>query len=136
MDDERAVGVVTRFWEALDAMAWDAAGAELRADIVVGLPDSGRVLTTREQVVAFNAGYPGRSRCAVRRTLGRAGPVAAETEVVNDRLGRFRCAGFSEVDDGVIVAADECWVGPSDATWRRPPRRRQAGRAYRSRCAT
>ncbi len=112
-----------RLWDHLDAMRWKEAGELLANDAVIRYPDSGRVFGNRADFVSFNASYPGRSRCTVRRiiagTAARRGHalVAAEVEVDNDERGRFWCAGFYRVDGGLIVDATEYWVGGNE---RRP----------------
>lgn len=107
---EDAGAVVERFWTLLDAMRWQESGALLAPDVVFRFADSGRVLDSREAVVAFNAAYPGRSRCRVSRVVDDgAGTAAAEVEVVNDERGRFWCAGFYTVADGLVTTAVEYW---------------------------
>lgn len=127
-DDVRSRGAkaVGELWHLLDEMRWEQAGELLATDAEVRYPDSRRVLAGREEFVAFNAAYPGRSRCRVlrlvagaeqestgRETTGRettGQQVAAEVEVDNDRRGRFWCAGFYRVHDGLILGATEYWL--------------------------
>lgn len=127
----RCAQVVGELWHLLDEMRWEQAGELLATDAEVRYPDSGRVLAGREEFVAFNAAYPGRSRCRVLRLVAGAGQqtagqqtagrettgrettgqqVAAEVEVDNDRRGRFWCAGFYRVRDGLILGATEYWL--------------------------
>lgn len=112
------MALVHELWARLHDRRWDEAGALLATDAVVRYPDSGRVLTGPAEFADFNKDYPGTSACTVLRTLARpdgdAELVVAEVRVDNDQLGRFWCAGFYQVIDGVIVGADEYWVSPPD----------------------
>ncbi len=108
--------IVRDLWSHMDAMRWDDVGALLAEDAVIRFPDSGRVITNRADFVAFNAAYPGRSRCQLKRLVSAQATedgvslVVAEVQVDNDQSGRFWCAGFYQVTGGLVVGAVEYWM--------------------------
>jgi len=108
---------VLALWQAFDDTRWDDAVALLAPDVVITMPDSGRVLTGRTAVHDFNAGYPGRTRCTVLGIHAAPdGTVVARVEAVNDRLGRFWCIGFYTLADQLISHGLEYWVSDESAT--------------------
>ncbi|MGB9378828.1 MAG: nuclear transport factor 2 family protein [Mycobacteriales bacterium] len=120
-DDATAAAVLRRFWELFDAEEWTKAGGLLTDDVRVEWPHSGELIRGRDNVLALNANYPGRSRIRVLQIVGGAdgpdGTVASEVKVTNAGAV-FWAASFATVEAGRIRHSREFWV---DAPTEGPP---------------
>ena len=112
--------VVERFWAAMAANDFRAAGGLLHDDYVLTWPQSGERVRGRDNFVAVNEHYPaaGRWRFTVRRLVADEGAVATEV-AVTDGAEIGLAITFSEVRDGRIVRQTEYWPDPfAAAPWR------------------
>ena len=122
MDRHEGRRVVERFWAAMAANDFRAAGELLHDDYVLTWPQSGERIRGRDNFVAVNEHYPaaGRWSFAVHRLVAGDGEVASEV-TVTDGAQTGRAITFSEVHDGRIVRQTEYWPDPFEgAAWRAP----------------
>jgi len=112
--------IVERFWSAMAANDFAAAGDLLHDDYLLDWPQSGERIRGRENFVALNRHYPaaGRWRITVLRLIADEGGVATEV-AVTDGQRADRAVTFSELRDGRIVRQTEYWSdGVEPAPWR------------------
>jgi ketosteroid isomerase-like protein len=112
--------LVERFWSAMAANDFRAAGALLHDDYVLEWPQSGERIRGRDNFVAVNEHYPaaGPWRITLRRIVADRDGVATEVEVT-DGVRRDRAVTFSELRDGRIARQIEYWPDPTEpAAWR------------------
>jgi ketosteroid isomerase-like protein len=113
--------VVLRFWAAIDANDFAAAGALLHDDYVLEWPQSGERIRGRENFVAVNTNYPteGRWSVTVHRVVAEGDEVVSEVTVTDGVSNIARALTFSTVQDGRIVRQTEYWPDPFEAAaWR------------------
>jgi ketosteroid isomerase-like protein len=119
-DNTEAKQIVSRFWAAMHANDFEAAGALLHDEYVLDWPQSGERIRGRANFVAVNAHYPaaGRWHITLDRLLAE-GDQAASQVTVTDGVLRARAITFSTVRDGLIVRQTEYWPDPFPAAaWR------------------
>ena len=117
---EQDKDVVEKFWKAMGANDFRAAGECLHDEFVLDWPQSGERIRGRENFVAVNANYPaaGPWRVIVERLIADRGGVASEV-VVTDGAVTARAITFSEVREGRIIRQVEYWPDPMEAAaWR------------------
>lgn len=116
--------LVARFWAAMAANDFRAAGGYLHDDFLLDWPQSGERVRGRAHFVAVNEGYPaaGRWRIVLRRIVADADAPTVVTEVtVSDGVRHDRAITFSEIRDGRIVCQTEYWPDVMvAAAWRAP----------------
>jgi len=120
MTDADHRDLVERFWSAMAANDFRAAGALLHDDYVLEWPQSGERIRGRDNFVAVNEHYPaaGPWRITLRRIVADRDGVATEVEVT-DGVRRDRAVTFSELRDGRIARQIEYWPDPMEpAAWR------------------
>ncbi|HET9887139.1 MAG TPA: nuclear transport factor 2 family protein [bacterium] len=113
--------VVLRFWAAIDANDFPAAGALLHDDYLLEWPQSGERIRGRENFVAVNANYPteGRWSVTVHRVIAEGNEVVTDVTVTDDVSTSGRAITFSTLQDGRIVRQTEYWPDPFEAAaWR------------------
>jgi ketosteroid isomerase-like protein len=104
------VDAVRRFWELLEARAWDDAADLLAEDFVCDWPNTGERFRGRDNFMDMNKAYPIPDwHIEVLRTVVDGPNVAAEVRVPSSS-GLDFCLGFYEVVDGRIRRATEYWV--------------------------
>ena len=109
-----------QLWELCEARTWDHAAALLDDAFVAEWPNSGERIRGPRNFIDVQRFYPEGWRVEVLRVLGDGTRAAAEVRVPHGD-DTFYCAGFYEVQDGLIRAATEYWSDgrPSDApAWR------------------
>jgi ketosteroid isomerase-like protein len=113
--------LVLRFWAAIDANDFPAAGALLHDDYVLEWPQSGERIRGRDNFVAVNANYPtqGRWSVTVHRAIAEGNEIVTEV-TVTDGVSNTACAiTFSTVKDERILRQTEYWPDPFQAAaWR------------------
>lgn len=112
--------VVERFWEAMKANDFRAAGELLHDEYVLEWPQSKERIRGRENFVAINENYPaeGTWSFTVHRIVADGGEVATDVSVT-DGTQSARAVTFSEVRDGRISRQTEFWPDPYEAPeWR------------------
>jgi ketosteroid isomerase-like protein len=117
---EEAHRVVERFWEAMNANDFRAAGELLHDDYVLEWPQSGERIRGRANFVAVNENYPaaGPWRATIQRLIAGEGEVASEV-AVTDGVTTGRAITFSQVREGKILRQVEYWPDPFEAAaWR------------------
>lgn len=115
-----ARGVVTRFWAAMGANDFAAAGALLHDDYVLDWPQSGERVRGRDNFVAVNAHYPaaGRWQIVLEGLVTEGDQVVSQVRV-SDGVLRARAITFSTVQAGRILRQVEYWPDPfPPAEWR------------------
>jgi ketosteroid isomerase-like protein len=113
--------IVLRFWAAIDANDFPAAGALLHDDYVLKWPQSGEQIRGRENFVAVNANYPaqGRWRVTVHRSVVEGDEVVTDVTVTDGVATTGRAITFSTIRNGSILRQIEYWPDPFAApTWR------------------
>lgn len=120
MTGQEQRAVVERFWAAMAANDFAAAGGLLHDDYLLEWPQSGERIRGRENFVAVNRHYPaaGRWQISVLRLVADEGGVATEV-AVTDGVRADRAVTFSELRDGRIARQTEYWSdGVEAAPWR------------------
>ena len=118
--DNESKRVVERFWAAMHANDFHAAGELLHDEYVLEWPQSGECIRGRANFVAVNEHYPaaGRWRVAVHRLIAEGDEVVSEV-MVTDGVLTARAITFSTVRDGRIIRQTEYWPDPFEAAaWR------------------
>ena len=113
--------VVLRFWAAIDANDFTAAGALLHDDYVLEWPQSGERIRGRENFVAVNANYPaeGRWSVTVHRSVAENDDVVTEVTVTDGVKTTGRAITFFTIKNGRILRQVEYWPDPFEAaSWR------------------
>ncbi len=112
--------VVERFWAAMTANDFQAAGDQLHDDFCLDWPQSGERIRGRANFIAINEQYPAAGRWLI--TLDRivADEQSVATDVsVSDGEQADRAITFSAVRDNRIIAQTEYWLGGVEAApWR------------------
>ncbi len=71
MDEHDAGKLAQRYWDALGAGDWDAAGSLVHDDYVQEWPQSGERIVGRDNAIAINRDFPGGlPQMKIRRTVG------------------------------------------------------------------
>jgi ketosteroid isomerase-like protein len=112
--------VVERFWSAMNANDFRAAGEMLHDEYVLEWPQSGERIRGRANFVAVNENYPavGPWRVTLNRLIAGEGGVASEV-TVTDGATTGRAITFSQVREGKILRQVEYWPDPFEAAaWR------------------
>jgi ketosteroid isomerase-like protein len=112
--------VVERFWSAMNANDFRAAGEMLHDEYVLEWPQSGERTRGRANFVAVNENYPavGPWRVTLNRLIAGEGGVASEV-TVTDGATTGRAITFSQVREGKILRQVEYWPDPFEAAaWR------------------
>jgi len=112
--------VVRRYWAAINANDFQAAGQLLHDDFLLHWPQSGERICGRANFVSVNEHYPaaGPWRVTVHRLLTEGDEVASEV-TVTDGVLKATAITFSNVLDGRIVRQTEYWPDPFEAApWR------------------
>jgi ketosteroid isomerase-like protein len=112
--------VVARFWAAMHANDFEAAGALLHDDYVLDWPQSGERIRGRANFVAVNTHYPaaGPWRVTLDRLVAEGDQVASQVTVTDGAL-LAQAITFSTVRDGLILRQTEYWPDPFPAAaWR------------------
>ncbi len=120
MDERESRRVVERFWAAMAANDFRAAGDLLHDEYVLEWPQSGERIRGRDNFVAVNEQYPaaGPWRFTVHRIVADAAAVATDVSVT-DGVVIGRAITFSELRDGRIAHQTEFWPDPFPAAeWR------------------
>ena len=102
--------VVTQLYERFQARDWDGATRLLHADAQLHMPATDERLVGREQVIRLQREYPepwGELR--VLRAASAPDTAVAEIEIKAPD-GRYRCAAFWTVRDGLLYDGVEYWV--------------------------
>ena len=112
--------VVERFWAAMAANDFRAAGELLHDDYVLEWPQSGERIRGRDNFVAVNEHYPAAGPWQVTLHRMVADEVGVATDAtVTDGAQVGRAITFSDVRDGRIVRQTEYWPDPFEAAaWR------------------
>lgn len=113
--------VVERFWAAIHANDFRAAGELLHDDYVLQWPQSGERIRGRANFVAVNEHYPteGRWSVTVHRLIAEGDEVASEVTVTDGVKLTARAITFSTVKEGKILRQTEYWPDPFEAAaWR------------------
>ncbi len=104
----RGEGPVERLWAAIQTRDWIGAGEQLAEDVVIDWPATGERLAGRDRYVEVQRAYPEGWSIDARTFVHEETRVAAEIRVPHgDEV--FFCAGFHEVEAGVIVRGVEHW---------------------------
>jgi aryl-alcohol dehydrogenase-like predicted oxidoreductase/ketosteroid isomerase-like protein len=118
---EESKQVVARFWAAMHANDFRAAGELLHDEYLLEWPQSGERIRGRENFVAVNEQYPAEGRWSVmlHRLLGEGGEVVTEVTVTDGVGITGRAITFSTVRDGKIARQTEYWPDSFEAAaWR------------------
>ena len=118
--DSDAKQVVARFWAAMHANDFEAAGRLLHDDYQLEWPQSSEHIRGRADFVAVNAHYPaaGRWQIMLDRIVAEGDQVATQV-TVTDGAVLARAVTFSTVQDGLIRRQTEYWPDPfPPAAWR------------------
>ena len=118
--DGEARAVVERFWTAMRANDFAAAGALLHDDYVLDWPQSGERIRGRANFAAVNAHYPaaGRWSITLQRLVTEGDQVVSEVTVTEGAVDA-RAVTFSTVRGGAILHQIEYWPDPFPAAaWR------------------
>jgi ketosteroid isomerase-like protein len=115
MNQENSKQIVERFWRAMQANDFKAAGEFLHDDYVLEWPQSGERIRGRENFAAVNKNYPahGRWQFTVHRILAEENEVVSDVGVT-DGVVSGRAINFSNIQDGRIVHQVEFWPDPYD----------------------
>lgn len=120
MSDRTNRALVERFWAAMAANDFCAAGRALHDDFSLDWPQSGERIRGRDHFVAINEAYPaaGPWRIVLQRLIADGDTVATEV-TVTDGVRSDRAITFSEIRDGRIVRQVEYWPETMEAApWR------------------
>ena len=120
MQANPAKELVARFWAAMHANDFAAAGELLHDDFVLDWPQSGERIRGRANFVAVNANYPaaGRWRVTLDRLVAEGDEVASLV-TVTDGLLLARAVTFTTVRNGRLWRQTEYWPDPFAApAWR------------------
>ncbi len=112
--------VVERFWAAMNANDFGAAGELLHDEYILEWPQSGERIQGRANFVAVNEHYPavGPWRVTLHRLIAGEGGVVSDV-TVTDGATTGRAITFSQVRQGKIVHQVEYWPDPFEpAAWR------------------
>jgi len=118
--DNESKRVVERFWAAMHANDFRAAGELLHDEYVLEWPQSGERIRGRANFVAVNEHYPsaGRWSVAVHRLIAEGDEVVSEVRVTDGVLTAWAIT-FSTVREGRIARQTEYWPDPFEAAaWR------------------
>lgn len=129
MNREQSLEVVRRFWAAIHANDFRAAGALLHDDYHLDWPQSGESIRGRANWIAVNEHYPaaGPWRVTLHRIIADESGVASEVTVTDGSV-TARAITFSELRDGKIARQTEYWPDPFEpAPWRAQWVERSAG---------
>jgi len=112
--------ILERFWAAIHANDFRAAGELLHDEYVLVWPQSGESIRGRANWVAVNEHYPaaGPWRVTVHRIIADEAGVATDVTVTDGAVAG-RALTFSELRDGKIVRQTEYWPDSfAPAPWR------------------
>ena len=113
--------LVRRLWAHFDAGDFDAATPILWEDFVAEWPQSRERMRGRENFLAVNRNYPGKSRCTVLRIVEAGDLVVSEVKVVTDGKAPIFAISFFEVREGRLARAVEYWGDSYEPpAWRSP----------------
>jgi ketosteroid isomerase-like protein len=118
MNEQENRRTVERFWNAIGAFEFAAAGDLLSDDYVGEYPQSGERIRGRDNFVALNKNYPGAWRATIRRVIASGDQVASE--VLLEHNGQVvPVVSFFDLRDGRIVKEVDYWPDPFPAQeWR------------------
>lgn len=103
-----AGGIVRAFFERMQARDWDGAAELLSPDIHVEFTETGERFDG-PNFLAMNRAYPEGWTIDVVETITSGARVAAQVRVDHGDV-TFWCAGFYQVEGGLVVSGVEHWV--------------------------
>ncbi len=110
-----SVNAIERFWTARQQGDWDAVAALVRPGIMISLPHQGREPSREEYLSMLHFVHNPDNRTEVRRVItGRGLDIAVHAQVQRPN-SLLVCAGFYELQEGLIERIDEFWLVPGGA---------------------
>jgi hypothetical protein len=107
-----SVNAIERLWRAREEGDWDAVAALVRPGVRISLPHQGREPSREEYLSLLHFVHNPDNKTSVRRVItGRGLDIAVHAQVQRSDT-TLVCAGFYELQEGLIERIDEFWLVP------------------------
>lgn len=105
---------IERFWSARRQGLWDEVAALVRPGIRITLPHQGREPSRDEFLTMLHLVHAPGSQTDVERVITGRGLDIAVSATVRRPDGVLQCAGFYELQAGLIERIEEAWMVPGE----------------------
>lgn len=107
-----STNAIERFWSARRAGEWEDVAALVRPGVRIMLPHQGREPSRDEFLTMLHLVHAPGSTTVVNRVITGRGLDIAVSASVRRPDGVLQCAGFYELQAGLIERIEETWVVP------------------------
>lgn len=107
-----STNAIERFWNARQESNWDEVAALVRPGIRISLPHQGREPSRDEFLTMLHLVHSTGSETIVERVITGRGLDIAVSASVRRPDGVLQCAGFYELQSGLIERIEESWIVP------------------------
>ena len=109
-----STNAIERFWAARRAGDWDEVAALVRPGVRISLPHQGREPSRDEFLTMMHLVHAPGSTTDIERVITGRGLDIAVSASVRRPDGVLRCAGFYELQAGLIERIEEAWMVPGE----------------------
>lgn len=107
-----SVNAIERLWRARQDGDWDSVAALVRPGVRISLPHQGRDPSREEYLSLLHFVHNPDNKTIIRRVItGRGLDIAVHAQVQRPKT-TLVCAGFYELQEGLIERIDEFWLLP------------------------
>lgn len=103
---------IERFWAARQEGMWDEVAALVRPGVRISLPHQGREPSRDEFLTMLHLVHAPGSETVIERVITGRGLDIAVSASVRRPDGLLQCAGFYELQSGLIERIEETWMVP------------------------
>ena len=108
---------IERFWDARQSGMWDEVAALVRPGVRISLPHQGREPSREEFLTMLHLVHAPGSETLIERVITGRGLDIAVSARVQRPDGVLQCAGFYELQAGLIERIEESWMVPGKGTF-------------------
>lgn len=108
---------IERFWDARQGGKWDEVAALIRPGVRISLPHQGREPSRDEFLTMLHLVHAPGSTTVVERVITGRGLDIAVSASVRRPDSVLQCAGFYELQAGLIERIEETWMVPGNGTF-------------------